>query len=73
LDEIRAQLCFFEETMSPYMRLHMLFSQISTTHFVSFIKNENKELDQLPSNPARDFFLRQICFDKYFEGIDKSA
>lgn len=30
-------------------------------------------MDQLPSNPARDFFLRQVNFEEWFEGVEVAA
>lgn len=37
------------------------------------MQNAEAEFEQLPKNPARDFFLRQVCFDDYLEGVDVSS
>lgn len=36
------------------------------------MRNENTEFDQLPSNPARDFFLRNVNFEPFLEGVTTS-
>ena len=54
------------------MRLNLLFSLISTTQFGAFVRNESVEFEQLPSNPARDFFLRNVDFEPHLNGVQAS-
>lgn len=34
------------------------------------MRNDQTEFVQLPANPARDFFLRQVNFDQFLDGVD---
>ena len=73
MGDMQAELTACEEQMSQFMRLNILFSQISTVQFAAFANNATTEYEQLPKNPARDFFLKNVCFDPFFEGIEVSV
>ena len=44
MKDMAAELAAFEESMTQFMRLNLLFSQISTQQFSAFIRNEAVEL-----------------------------
>ena len=62
-----------EGEMSQFMRLNLLFSQISTDQFGLFVRNADAEFTQLPQNPARDFFLRNVNFEPLLTNFSNSA
>lgn len=72
MTDVAAELAACEEEMTQGMRLTLLFSLISTPQFGAFVRNEDAEFDQLPSNPARDFFLRNIDFEPYLSETSPS-
>ena len=63
IQEMTSELESAEGEMSQFMRLNLLFSQISTDQFGLFVRNADVEFTQLPQNPARDFFLRNVNFE----------
>ena len=70
ITDMTAELAACEEQMTQGMRLNLLFSLISTPQFGAFVRNEDREYDQMPSNPARDFFLRNVDFEPFLEDIE---
>ena len=63
----------FETELNQFQRINILFTQISTAQFVSFVRNENREYTQEPSNHARDFFLRNIETEPFLKGVKERA